>query len=130
LRSIERADEKGGERPMSRIKRMIFTGLLAWFLTFSAVPSPGEEKQEGTATKETAKKSPSEKTKGKMREEWQNVKKDAKEAGREFKESGKQLKDSAKKESKKTGEALKEAGREIKKGFKETFGGLKKLFKE
>lgn len=115
---------------MSRIKRIIFTGLLAWVLTFSAVPCPGEEKQEGTGTKEAAKKSLSEKTKGKVREEWQNVKKDAKEAGREFKESGKQAAGSAKKESKKTGEALKEAGREIKEGFKETFSGLKKLFKE
>ena len=115
---------------MSKSKRIICTGLLAWFLIFSAVPSPGEEKQEGTGTKDTAKKSLSEKMKGKVREEWQNVKKDTKEAGREFKESGKQAADSAKKESKKTGEALKEAGREIKAGFKETFSGLKKLFKE
>jgi hypothetical protein len=115
---------------MSRIKKLIFTGLLAWALALSAAPCLGGEKQEGTGTKETAKKSPPEKTKGKMQEEWQNVKKDAKEAGREFKESGKQLADSAKKESKKTGEALKEVGREIKEGFKDTFGGLKKLFKE
>lgn len=127
---MERTDEKGGKRPMSRSKRIICTGLLAWFLTFSAVPCPGGDKQEGTGTKETPKKSLSEKTKGKVQEEWQNVKKDAREAGREFKESGKQLADSAKKESKKTGEALKEAGREIKEGFKETFSGLKKLFKE
>jgi hypothetical protein len=130
LRHKKRTDEKGGKRSMSRCKRIICTGLLAWFLIFSAVPCPGEEKQGGPGTKETAKKSLPEKTKGKAREEWQNVKQDAKEAGREFKETGKQVADSAKKESKKTGEALKEAGREIKAGFQETFSGLKKLFKE
>jgi superfamily II DNA/RNA helicase len=116
------------ERAMSRIKRMVFTGLLAWALTFSSVPGSGEEKQESTSKKEGPEKSAPEKKTGKVQEEWQKVKKGTQEAGREFKESVKQLADSAKKESKETGGALKKAGREIKKTFREIFKGLKKLF--
>jgi hypothetical protein len=117
-----------GKRAMSRVKRMVFTGLLAWALTFSSVPCSGEEKQESTSKKEVPEKSASEKKTGKVQEEWQKVKKDTQEAGREFKESGKQVADAAKKESKKTGEVLKKAGREIEKTFREIFNRLKKLF--
>ena len=115
---------------MSRAKKIIFIGLLAWALTFPVVLCPGQEKQENTSKKETPKKSMSESAKGKVREEWQNIKKDSKEAGQEVKESGKPFTDSAKKESKKIGEALQKAGKQIKQGLHETFKGLKKLFKE
>jgi hypothetical protein len=130
LPQIEWTDEKGGKRKMRRIKKIIFTGLLAGALTFPVVLCPGQEKKENASKKETSKKSMSESAKGKVRQEWQNIKKDSKEAGQEVKESSKSFTDSAKKESKKIGEALRKAGKQIKQGLHETFKGLKKLFKE
>ena len=115
---------------MRRIKKIIFIGLLAWALTFPIVLCPGQEKKENTSKKETPKKSMSESAKGKVRQEWQNIKKDSKEAGQELKESSKPFTDSAKKDSKKIGESLRKAGKQIKESLHETFKGLKKLFKE
>lgn len=115
---------------MGRIKKIIFIGLLAGALIFPAVLCPGQEKNENTSKKKAPKKSMSESAKGKAQEEWQNVKKDSKEAGQELKESGKQFTDLAKKESKKMGEALKKAGNAFRESLHETFKGLKKLFKE
>ena len=130
LPRIEWTDEKGGKREMRRIKEIIFISLLAWTLTFPVALCAGAEKQENSSKKGTPKKSMSESAKGKVREEWQKAKKDAKEAGQELKGTGKQFSGSAKKESKKTGEALKKAGKEFKESLHETFKGLKKLFKE
>ncbi len=115
---------------MSRAKKIIFIGLLAWALTFPVVLCPGQEKQANTSKKETPKKSMSESAKAKVREERQYIKKDSKEAGQEVKESSKRLTDSAKKESKTIGESLRKAGKQIKESLHETFKGLKKLFKE
>jgi flagellar biosynthesis/type III secretory pathway M-ring protein FliF/YscJ len=130
LPKIEWTREKGGKRAVSRAKKIIFIGLLAWALTFPIVLCPGQEKQENTSKKETPKKSMSESAKGKVQEEWQKAKKDTKEAGQELKRTGKQFSDSAKKESKKMGEALKKAGKALGESLHEIFKGLKKLFKE
>jgi len=115
---------------MGRIQKIIFICLLAWAFTFPVVLCPGQEKKENTGKKETPNKSISQSAKGKAQEEWQNVKKDSKEAGQELKESGKQFSDSVQKESKKIGEALKKSGNAFRESLHETFKGLKKLFKE
>jgi hypothetical protein len=130
LPQIEWTGEKGGKRAMRRTQKIIFIGLLALALTFPVVLCPGQEKQENTSKKETPKKSMSESAKGKVQEEWQKAKKDAKEAGQELKETGKQFSDSAKKESKKIGESFKDAGKAFGESLHVTFKGLKKLFKE
>jgi hypothetical protein len=130
LLQIKWTGEKGGKRAMRRTQKFIFIGLLAWALTFSVVLCPGQEKQENRGKKEAPQKSIPESVKGKVQEDWQKVKKDAKEAGQELKETGKQFTDSTKKESKKIGETFKEAGKAFKESLQETFKGLKKLFKD
>src|SRR3989304_1718880 len=127
---IEWMGEKGGKRAVSRTNKIIFIGLLAWALTFPVVLCSGQEEKENPSKRETPKKSMSESAKGKVQEEWQNAKKDAKEAGQELKETGKQFTGLAKKESKKIGETLKKAGKAFGESLRETFKGLKKLFKE
>lgn len=114
--------------------KKILCSLLAccWVLVLysSLGPSWAEEKSSPSNDHKVAKETSSETVKGKAQKEIKEVKKGAKEAGREMKASAEGVSNKAEKEFRKAGKEVKEVGKALKESFQEAWKDFKNLFKE
>jgi hypothetical protein len=105
-------------------------GLFVLWLVFPAAPSLAGDEPGSKNSSEPPQKDGVKKGGTKAKDEFQELKKDFKQIGREIKESFKEAPGKISGEAKKTGKALTKSGKEIKENTKESIDYVKKKFKD
>jgi len=115
---------------MKNIGWCAILGLFILWLVFPVVPSLAGDEPSSKNNSESPQKEVVKKGNTKAKDEFQELKKDFKQIGREIKESFKEAPGKISGEAKKTGKALTKSGKEIKENTKESIDYVKKKFNE